>query len=381
MKIFPLLLALFLALLLRAQEAVPGTARVDRLRHASVNDTISIYTTLSFSGPAASVSARLLDPGCRLLARGNLYRLAVRDTGVFRVLFTGTGPGAAKAETVFVTVTDQEPVLSLSRHLVEAAVNEPFRLGLSVKDDGGGVRIYVDFDSDGRVDTACDAEPEPAFFFSKPTLSGEKDRYFNMRLKAVDNDGRKAYDSLELAVQFKPPRADAGSNTIVCLEEPYAFSGRASKDFGGAVKAYRWDFDLDGRPDTVLRSSEVEWAFGKVNDFQVALTVQDNDGNLSLPDTIVVSVMRDKPAALAVTPVTGRAGARVEFTGRGSSQCSEIEKYYWDFQGDGKWDFTSRNQGKASFTFREAGDYVARFMVKNARGDSASQNCVVRIDP
>ena len=147
------------------------------------------------------------------------------------------------------------------------------------------------------------------------------------------------------------------------------------------MKAYRWDFDLDGRPDTVLRSSEVEWAFSEVKDYQVALTVQDNDGNLSPPDTIIVSVMRDKPAALAVTPVKGRAGVSVEFTGRGSSQCSEIEKYYWDFQGDGKWDFVSRNQGKASFTFKEAGDYIARFMVKNTRGDSASQNCVVRIEP
>lgn len=364
-----------------AQGHVAGSARVDKEYWASINDTISLYTTLSFSGPVGSVSVRLLDTGCTVEPRDDYYRLAVRDTGVYRAVFTSRTAGAAAAETLHVRVTDMAPVIVLESHALETVVGEPFRAGLNVTDDGEGVKVYVDFDSDNKADTVCDALPEPSFVFRKPTPAGERDGRFNMRVKIVDNDRHAAYDSIALSVQYKPPKAEAGSNTIVCLGEPCALSGGRSKDLNGKVKGWLWDFNCDGKPEADVPRPETDWAFDRAGDYRVALTVRDNDGNLSLPDTLFVSVMEDKPVAVAQTPVRGKAGRKVDLVGRGTSPCSEIDKYLWDFQNDGRFDFTSRSQGKAQAVYPVAGDYTARFAVVNARGDSASQLCIVKIEP
>jgi len=74
-------------------------------------------------------------------------------------------------------------------------------------------------------------------------------------------------------------------------------------------------------------------------------------------------------------------GESVQFHGRASSNCSEIERYQWDFDNNGSWDYSSRVHGRAAHTYTAAGMYLARFRVVDSKGDSAAQVRKVMVNP
>ena len=56
-------------------------------------------------------------------------------------------------------------------------------------------------------------------------------------------------------------------------------------------------------------------------------------------------------------------GVETQFKGIGSSPESEIARYAWDFDGDGKDDYESEKSGSTTFVFEEPGVYYARFTI------------------
>jgi len=91
--------------------------------------------------------------------------------------------------------------------------------------------------------------------------------------------------------------------------------------------------------------------------------------------------MRDRPEVIVEGEIEGTVNEKIFFTGKARSNCSEIEKFMWDFDSDGVWDFVSRQNGRALFSYSSPATYFARFMVVDARGDTASQLTHVKITP
>ena len=92
----------------------------------------------------------------------------------------------------------------------------------------------------------------------------------------------------QVVITFQPPTADfTYSPDSPRAGEPVTFDASDAFDFDGEIVSYAWDFDGDGEPDAT--GVTVTHTFAQPGDYDVTLTVTDNDGNNdSLTDTVTV---------------------------------------------------------------------------------------------
>jgi hypothetical protein len=346
---------------------------------ASIRDTVKIHTPLHFAGPAGAIGFAVSSRQCLVEDRGDHFVFYTARIGTYFIYFTSRSTGSEARDTVKIEVTDQPPRVTVGKKRVLADLNKDFSFSLDITDDGADVTVMVDFNGDGKPDTACFGKGDPGFRFCRPTRTGETKKILKAAILVMDNDSHRVYDSAMVCIRFHPPVAEAGSNIIVCPDEAVTLSGKRCKDNNGYVKKFIWDFNGDGAIDTVLPLPQATWTFEEVKDYRTLLWVEDNEGNRSRPDTLFVTVMRDKPTASAGLPVEAKVGESVSFFGQGSSICSQIEKYLWDFENDGKWDYISRGHGRTTYTYRAPGSFFALFTVVDSKNDSASQVREVKV--
>jgi hypothetical protein len=348
---------------------------------ASIRDSVVITSPILFNGPAGSVIAASSDPLCLIVSRGDGYIFYAPKVGEYRMFFSSRSAGSLYLDTLAVMITDQPPQVKVGTHTVFADINQLFSFDLNVQDDGDSVRVMLDLDGDGKCDTSICGVSNPYFRYSRPTRIGEREKIFQSLLTVLDNDSHAFQDTVMIHLYFKPPCAKAGDNIIACANEPVDFSGRMSHDENGYISKYIWDLNADGKADTVTPLPDLRRAFGALGDFSVILKVVDNDNNISLPDTIVLSVFKDKPSLAITAPHEAKREEEISFVGTGKINCGVLEKYFWDFDGNGKWDYVSRTHGRAYHAYKELGAYPARFMVLDNRGDSTSLTWPVNILP
>jgi len=349
--------------------------------HASVRDSVKIPSSTLFSGPAGGAEVIRLRPDCFAERRGECFLFQANDTGSYTLIFRSRSTGSLESDTAKILVTDQLPELTLDNRYVSLDMGQPLDYNLTVRDDGDSVKIGVDFDGDGKTDTVALGPGHPLFRFNRPTCSGEKERAFTSHFTVVDNDGHALRDTAALRVYFNPPTAKAGDNIIGCVNETVLFSAKKSVSPIGRVVKYYWDFNGDGKLDQTATGPEIEWTYGTAGDYQVFLKVEDNFGNLSLTDTIIASLLRDKPQVSIDFCPGGRVNEPITLIGRGRVTCGEIEKYFWNFGTSGQWDVTSHDQGRCQALYTRPGKYLARFMVMDTKRDTASAVIQLIINP
>jgi PKD repeat protein len=126
-----------------------------------------------------------------------------------------------------------------------------------------------------------------------------------------------------------PPKADAGPNRTVLVNETVQFNGSGSYDPDGEIISYYWDFG-DGTNATGVTLTHVYTTNGT---YIVTLTVTDNNGAMG-SDTCNITV-NIPPVADAGPDQTVLVNETVQFNGSGSyDPDGGIVSYFWDF-GDG----------------------------------------------
>jgi hypothetical protein len=347
----------------------------ERTRDISINDTIILNPSFFSSGPVADVKTTIVGYGKAFLReREELYEFFSADTGSFLTIFESRSGGTMQRETLFVNVSNKVPTIEWSERLTLAALKRPFLLNCKISDDGTLLKMAIDWNSTGKIDTVItlSKSKEPELAFSKPTLSGEKEKLLQCRFSITDEDRNVVWDTTEILLQYNPPTAIIGKNSIACAAVYVPISGATSNDAaGGRIEKYLWDFNGDGIIDTTLKHAQVEWVFFDAGDFPTILTVIDNDGNMSKPDTSFMTIIRDKPILSIAGTHTATAGQTVVFIGSAKSGCVPIEQFMWDFDGDGKWDYRSSTGGRASFIYKSLGGFNLRFSAIDQKGDSS----------
>ncbi len=150
--------------------------------------------------------------------------------------------------------------------------------------------------------------------------------------------------------QNQPPVADAGSDQTVNVGDLVQFDGSGSHDPDGYITTYDWDFG-DGSPHAAGMNASHIYNISGV--YTVTLTVWDDD-NATDNDicTITVQSLSQLPIAEAGPNQTINEGEAVLLDGSASySPSSSIEKYEWDFESDGTYDYqeTSSTAPDGSF--------------------------------
>ena len=146
------------------------------------------------------------------------------------------------------------------------------------------------------------------------------------------------------------------------------FTGENSSDAEGEV-TYLWDFG------TGITSTEANptYTFDDAGDYEVTLTVTDEEGESDTAGLTIEVVANQPPVAVASANVTsGNLPLTVDFTGDASSDEEGPVSYQWDFDNG----FTS-TQPNPTFTFNQEGTYEVSLTVTDAEG--AEDTDVVQI--
>jgi large repetitive protein len=281
--------------------------------------------------------------------------------GTYRVILTITGDQNGQCENtdtdeVVVNVVQAPVAVMKVRTVVPVAQPVTFDGGKSTSTDAKIVSWGWDF---GDGTTA-----------SGKTVSHTYEKYgrFPVTL-TVQTDTRTKCGSTSIK-QFitvnSPPRADAGEDIHVGVNQPVHLKGSLSEDLDGTITVYNWKFG-DGKTADGL---DVRHKYSKSGVYDVTLTVTDDTKieNNSHEDKIKVRV---NAAPLPVIDAPERAGAEKDVTfdaGKSTDADGDPLTYTWDF-GDGN----TADTPQAVHRYAQPGTYWVTLFADDGHGLSNSR--------
>lgn len=212
---------------------------------------------------------------------------------------------------------------------------------------------------------------------------------YTATLTVEDNAGNTDTDSVSVSVvDNDPPVANATAYPTAGTAPLKVFFSPNAEDTDGTVMTYLWDFEGDGKWNYAggnasnwinYRPETRTYTYNQPGTYQAVFRATDDDG---FYDETVITIYVSEPHAPEAVgwadPEDGTAPLTVDFNGYGSTEGSTIQKFEWDFEGDGTYDWSSLVDGKTEHTYSTAGFYQAAFRVTDALGQSGT--CPVFVD-
>jgi hypothetical protein len=152
------------------------------------------------------------------------------------------------------------------------------------------------------------------------------------------------------------------------------FNGTGA-DSDGTVVAYLWESSIDGNLSTEEDFSSNGLSLGH---HAITFMVQDNDGAWSDAASESLFVFA-YPMAIAGQDITVESNQIVQFSGTGTDDDGSIEKYEWDFEGDGVYDLSSGDNGRTTNVYNNEGTYTAVLRVTDNDGFTATDSRVITV--
>ncbi len=179
----------------------------------------------------------------------------------------------------------------------------------------------------------------------------------------------------------EPPRANAGEDQTVGEGTMVTFDGSASAD-DHWISNFTWTFH-DGNPVTLYGISP-SYIFDCPGIYFVELNVTDVLGNWDTDDMIVTVIDVSRPSADAGSDQKVDEGTVVTLDGSGSIDNIEIVNWTWTFlygstgfpYGDGQITLYGES---SQFLFNAPGIYTVELTVRDAAGNSDSDNLIVTV--
>ena len=147
-----------------------------------------------------------------------------------------------------------------------------------------------------------------------------------------------------------------------------------------SITRYRWDFQGDGIFDTSDPASiNHTFTFTRIGTYTAVLEVTNSRNEIATA-TVTITVTSSPPTAVVrASPSNGGAPLTVQFGGTWGDPDGAIVLYEWDFNGDGKIDYSSKASGSTSFTYSQQGVYTATLRVTDNNGLTATAQTTVRV--
>jgi len=193
---------------------------------------------------------------------------------------------------------------------------------------------------------------------------------YNVTLTVTDANGVTAQTAISQQVTFvdTPPTA---SFTVTCDDQrACSFDASASKDTGGSITAYAWDFG-DGANGTGVKPSHT---YAADDSYTVKLTVTDSSNQTDVATkSVAVTYVYSDPVASFTVDCTSLT---CTFDGSASSDADgPIAGYAWDF-GDGT---TSTAGAEVEHTYTAGGTFDASLTVTDGQSatDKATKSITV----
>jgi len=153
------------------------------------------------------------------------------------------------------------------------------------------------------------------------------------------------------------PMTDIYADTLITFTD-------ASTDEDGTIAAWSWDFG-DGNTSTDQNPTHSYATAGAT--YTVTLIVTDDDGNVSDPYTVDITVSYVPPTAgFTYDPMVNiTTSTAITFTDNSTAGDFNITAWSWDF-GDGN----TSNLSEVTHTYAAVGNYTVTLTVTDANGES-----------
>jgi PKD repeat protein len=195
---------------------------------------------------------------------------------------------------------------------------------------------------------------------------------YQVRLKAIDNEGAESVASIVVRVRNRKPTAAFDYEPkFVAKDKPVDFTSRSS-DPEGRLGGYRWDLDGDGRFDDA-QGATARATYKSEKPVSVGLQVSDRDGGSAERRLQIVPGNRAPTATILSAPDPPQPGAPATLTAQASDPDGTVASLAWDVDDDGEFDDGTTAQ--VTWTFPVAGPHRVSLRVTD---NSGSSNVVVR---
>ena len=302
-------------------------------------------------------------------ARRFFWRPRYDQVGHYFVTFSVSDGEDWTSEKVKITVIKAVSLPPEARPLAEPISGmAPLEVSFSddsIDKDGRIVKYEWDFDGKGVYDFSS-LESGNTFF----VYTGKGD--FSVSLRMTDDEGQTDTHEVVIKVNENPD-----APMVLLGAEPSVGAVPGKVYFQGSVFSladicrYEWDFDGDGVYDTCsVDSSEVVNTYSVPGAYDAELRVTSSNGlsgaavvRVEISDTLVLD------AELMISDESGDVPIEVDFDALVDAK-NAIQKYQWDFEGDGIFDFTSRDSAICSNTYYKPGVYAATLKVTDEKNVS-----------
>ncbi len=188
----------------------------------------------------------------------------------------------------------------------------------------------------------------------------------------AESSGIQTEKRISISKNEPPMAAFAYSPTNPQIGDQVFFNGQLSSDPDGGIASYLWDF---GNGETAI-GKEASTTYQNARDFQVTLTVKDQQGS-SAAYSEVISIGSNQPptADFSFSPEFPRAGDIITFDGGLSTdEDGEIVEYEWQM-GNG----SSRQGRTVNYAFSSGGSYHVSLTVTDQGGKTATTGKTVMV--
>jgi len=323
-------------------------------------------------GNAADVATATEGGGCWVADSGQnrLVRLSANGTVV------GTVSGYAGIDAISGWFAEPGLALPSAAGSASPTVGEPpldVAFSGTATLAGGAISLYEwDFEGDGEFDWSSPTSASTVHTY------GRAGRYVPV-LRATGSNGLTATDqhlSIGVGHLVATAAADPGSGAAPLAVQ---LSG-GGFDPGSGIVLYEWDFNGDGTFDwSSPNGGSVSHSFG-AGTHRAVLRVSTADGRTAAA-VATVTVAPVLPVASAnAQPGAGERPLAVTLVGSGSYvNDGAIQRYEWDYDGDGVFDWASATTANAYHTYRDVGTFNPVLRVTSSEGLTATAQTTVTV--
>nr|MBU1328372.1 alpha/beta fold hydrolase [Candidatus Omnitrophota bacterium] len=342
--------------------------------------------SLEFFVEAVDIDGDLLIYSAETLPRGASFDPWVKrffwkpvenQTGEYFVTFIVSDGKVKASEKVKIIVSDSLPIILEAKSLAEP-LNGMAPLEVHFKSEAISkfkriVKYEWDFDGKGIYDFSSPESGEVVFIYT-----GEGS--FPAKLRVTDKNGITNTYTVTINVAKNPDAPGVYLNAFP-LEGvapcKVFFKGDAFCPQG--VSKYEWDFDGDGVFEAnSSESGEVVKTYALPGKYNAEFRVTSFDG-LTGSEKALIEIEDPKVLSVSssVSPVTGNVPLEINFEAAVNSS-NLIQKYQWDFEGDGVFDYTSLSPGIIKHTYCEPGVYTPTVRVTDSNNLSNQAKSEIR---
>lgn len=326
-------------------------------------DTLNFSWSIS-SKPTAS-KATLVSPNSEKTS------ITIDYPGTYVIqLIVNDGTIDSLADTVVITTQNSRPVAN-------AGPDDNVFIG-STKVLNGTLSFDVDFDALGYQWSLTSKPTDSNSVLlnedkATPEFIADKSGTYVLQLIVFDGSLSSSPDTviIEAKVPEVAIQASATSGSV-----PLELSLNAVPSGGFSPYQFEWDMDGNGSVDDTRKN--FVYTFLQRGVFEVTLKMKDSKGYEAVAKQ-TISVNSAPSVLVSASPDSGSAPLSVNFSATVSDVDGLVNRFDWDFDGDGVIDQSSTSSAEATFFYQKAGLYHAKLTVYDNDGLSNSDSVAISV--